>query len=886
MFNRERSIKVWRKTLRKYQSMEDGYVDELENHLCDIIDEMMLQGYSEEEAFKAAVQRIGNSEIISEQYYSEDTKKKGKRPPWKDHPLIPALMTNYIKIALRNIKRSKGFSFINIVGLSLGIAAFLLISLYINHELSYDKYHSKTDDIYRVYTQFIDHHHGDSDKMAICRYGVGPAIKEAMPEVEEMFRFFKSSEVTFQYGNKSHFEETVFAADPTVFDVLDLNVKRKAKNQLLNTASSLVITESAAEKLFGDKEALGQVLLFNGEDELVVEAIIADIPAVSHFHFDFLYSEQAFEKIWQRDMHSWENGSCYTYLLLNEYADPKKIESKLDEFVDDYFSVDRGHQNKYHLLLQNIADIHLYSNFDAELEENNDINNIYLFFSIAMLILLIASLNYINLTTAKSIKRGKEVAIRKTIGATRAFVARQFLSESVIIALLAFGVSIVILWLVLPSFNSFVERSFGLQDLFEGGFLVFAFIFTIAVGLLSGLYPSLIISANKPTTIFTGKSVSGKNASLIRNILVVAQFSISIALIICTLVIDGQMKYILNTDLGYEKEQIVVIETPSTAFRENLDIIKNELRSNPNLAVVSSSSYLPNRIMDQAFFDWPGRPEESYISTYVGFADYDWIDMFEIDIVKGRNFSREFPSDAQGAFLINETAVKALQWDNPLGKELTHWSGITGQVVGVVKDFNFLSLHQEIEPLYIFFEPKVRNYFLTAKISGGTIPGTIEYLSEKWNRFMPGKSFEYNFFDEEFNKQYKDELKMQSLFKVFSMIAIFISALGLLGLASYTTERRTKEIGVRKVLGASVLSVNAMLVKEFTKWVVLSNAIAWPVAYYFMHRWLNDFVYRIDLALWIFVLSAAVALLVAIISVGYQSLKAALSNPVKSLRYE
>lgn len=886
MFNLNKEIKSWKASLRKYQSMEDGYIDELENHLRDEIEELMSGRLSEKDSFTKACETVGNLEKISGQYYADNTKTASKRPPWQDHPFIPALLMNYFKIAVRNIKRSMGYSFINIMGLAIGLTAFILISLYINYELSYDKHHSKNNNIYRIYTQFIDHDHGGMDKMAFCRYGVGPAIKEAMPEVEEMFRFIKTYEVTFQFSNEKYFEEEVFASNPGIFKVLDLKVIKKSTNDLLNSASSIVLTRRAAKKIFGDAEPLGKSLLFNGEYELTVEAVIEDIPTTSHFHFDFLYSEKAFERISQEDMNSWETGSSYTYLLLNEHASPKKVEAKLAEFTDNYFSVDRGHQHKYYLHLQNMADIHLYSNYSAEIEQNNDIDNIYLFAAIALMILFIASLNYINLTTARSLKRGKEVAIRKTIGATRGFVARQFLSESLIIALLAFILSLLLIWVVLSPFNQFVERAFLFTDLLSGWFLLFALGVTVLVGLISGLYPSLVISSYKPTTIFTGVFKSGQKASFIRNILVVAQFSISIALIVCTIIIDGQMKYIINADLGYQKDQIIVMKTPTDEFRNNLELIKNELRSNPNLELVSSSSYLPNEILDQTVLNWPGKPEEIYIGTHVGFADYEWIDMFGIEIVKGRNFSKEYSSDAQGAFLINESAVNALGWEEPLGSELTHWSDVTGKIVGVMKDFNFQSLHQEIEPLYIFFEPKVRNYYLSAKIAGGRIPETINYLEEKWNEFMSGQPFDYTFFDEEFNAQYKDELKLQSLFKVFSFIAIFISALGLLGLASFTTERRTKEIGVRKVMGAKISTILFMFIREFSKWVLISNLIAWPVAYYFMNKWLSDFVYRIDLGLWIFVVSGLLGLFIAVLSVAYQSIKAAVSNPIKSLRYE
>ncbi len=885
MFNLEKEIINWKKKLRKYQSIEDGYADELESHLRDLIDEHISRGISEE-AFKIACKEIGDSEKISSEYYTEDTKALSKRPPWQDHPFIPSLIVNYFKIAARNIKRHKGHSFINIMGLSIGLAAFILISLYVNYELSFDKHHEKIDNIYRVYTQFLDHDHGGMDKMAISRYGVGPAIKDAMPEIENMFRFFRSYEVTFDYDDKKHFEETVFAADPSVFEMLDFNILEKQTQQLLETPSSLVITKSMANKLFGDEGALGKTLLFNGEHELVVEAIIEDIPATSHFHFNFLYSVKGFERVWGRDMFSWERGSCHTYLLLNKNTTPAKIEAKLSEFIDEYFSEERGHQHKYLLHLQNMADIHLYSNYNAEIESNNDIDNIYLFSAIAFMILFIASLNYINLTTAHSLKRGKEVAIRKTIGATRALLSRQFLSESIVIALIAFISSLVILFFILPSFNSYVERSFEFSDIFNEGFLLFVFFTTVLIGLVSGLYPAFIVSSYKPVSIFSGVFGSSQKGSLVRSIFVVIQFSISIALIVCTIVVDGQMKYIINADLGYQKDQIIVIKTPTNDFRNKLDIIKNELRNNSNFELVSSSSYLPNEILDQTDLKWPGMPEEIEIRTYAGFADYDWVDLFGIEIVSGRNFSKDYPSDAQGAFLINEAAVRATGWEEPIGKELIHWNNVTGKVVGVMKDFNFLSLHQEIVPLYIFFEPKVRNYYLTAKIAGGRIPETVEYLEEKWAEFMPGQPFEYSFFDEEFNAQYKDELKLQSLFKVFSFIAIFISTLGLLGLASYTTERRTKEIGVRKIMGADASNILIMFVREFTKWVVIANLIAWPVSYYFMNRWLNDFIYKIDLSIWIFLISGLIGLIVAVISVAYHSIKTAFSNPVEALKYE
>jgi putative ABC transport system permease protein len=651
---------------------------------------------------------------------------------------------------------------------------------------------------------------------------------------------------------------------------------------------TVVLSQKTARKYFGDVNPVGRTVRYMGNYDFRVIAVMQDMPQNSHFVMNLVFPLEAYQKINQYDLSDWRKSSCYTYLLLSEPADPVNLQGKLPALVKKYDTSARSQKHTHHssLFLQPLLRIHLYSQLSGELAANNDIKNIYLFVSIALLILIIACFNYMNLATVHALKRTKEVGIRKTVGAKKGQITFQFLSESFLLTLIACLLSIMAVELALPSFNAFVERELHLSLILNANFLLWLCGLIMIVGFLSGSYPAFFISAFKPLSIFDTLNTKKRGKMSLRNGFVLLQFAISIVLIISTFVVKGQLNFIFTRDVGYQKDQIVTLKIKGEEERKNLDILKTELTEHPDILMASSSTYLPNRISDQTDFNWPGKPEDIEVRCYVSSVDYDYVNLYRIKIIEGRNFSRDFPSDAGGAFLINETALKALGWEDPLAHELIHWSGTTGKVVGVVKDFNYHSLHRKIEPLYLYFEPTVRNYYLSLKISGYNIPETIDFIKKKVETFSPNYPFEYNFFDTIFDEAYKKERRLESLFSVFALIAILVSCLGLFGLAAYNTEKRTKEIGIRKVLGASVPGIVVLLSKEFLKWVIVANIIAWPIAWYGMNNWLQNFAYRIDVGVWTFVLSAMLALVIALLTVSYQAVKAAIANPVDSLRYE
>jgi putative ABC transport system permease protein len=644
------------------------------------------------------------------------------------------------------------------------------------------------------------------------------------------------------------------------------------------------------KKYFGNEEPMGKIINYSTSSSFRVTGVLKNIPGNSHFIMDFVIPFKKYEQLSGLDLSKWNYRICVTYFLLSKEADPAEFLKKIHLIYKQNRPDDVASGNVRKHFLQPLTKIHLHSNCDGELGVNNSIRNIYTFITIAFLILIIASINYMNLATARSVQRGKEVGVRKVIGAQRRQLLQQFLGESAVLTLLAFILSMIIVMLVLPIFNSFTERDIFIN--FGEGlhYLIILIPVVVFVIFFAGSYPALFISSYSPVSVLRGSFRGSSPGKRLRSLLVVLQFTISIVLIFSSLVIKTQLNFVRNADVGYNKDQIVVLRTNKES-QPKLETIKTELKRNQNILAVSSSTYLPSQIDDQTNLDWPGRPKDlAYFDIYLNIVDYDFVDLYGIKITKGRNFSQDFPDDANGAFIFNEALVKTLGWETPTGREVTRprfrEKSIKGKVVGVVKNFNFHSLHRNIQPLYLFLGPTERQYLLSVKLKGKNIPAALNFLERKMKEFAPSYPFEYRFFDEIFDRAYKSEQNLGVMFNSFSLLAIFIASLGLFGLAAFTAEQRTKEIGIRKVLGAKVTSIVALLSKEFSKWVILANLIAWPVAGYVMYRWLQRFAYRISLELWIFVLSAAIALIIAVLTVIFQALKAAKTNPVNSLKYE
>ncbi len=787
------------------------------------------------------------------------------------------MFKNYLKVAIRIIGRHKGYSLINMAGLAVGLAAFILIALYVQYELSFDKYHEKSNRIYRVVRP----------GRAVTPPPLGPTLMQEFPEVLSAARIIMSQNVLVSPGEEHFLEDKVYWVDPETFEIFSIPFMKGDPKTALNDPSAILLSAGTAVKYFGSNDPMGKVLRIGERHVYKVSGIFLDMPANSHFVMDVVLPLTSYFQITSNDMTSWYKNYIYTYFLLHEGVDPDSLENKFPALLKKFKYKGSEIENRDipTWSAQPLSKIHLHSHLRQEIEANNDVKYILLFSSIAFLILFIACVNYMNLATARSVQRGKEVGMRKVVGARRSQLVKQFLGESTALTLLAMVISIIIVLLALPAFNRLVERQLSLNPATNPQLLLGLVVIIIFVGLFAGSYPSMVISGFRPISVLSGAYIRSSKGSGLRNILVLSQFSITIILIVCTLTVKKQLNFVKNTDVGYSKEQIITLSVRDKAVRQNIQTIKTELMRYSDVTAVATSDNLPNNIDNFTHPDWLNTDPDADIPIYYNTADYDFIRLFDMKIVEGRNFSMDFPSDKKGAFLVNEAAVKAAGWESPIGREIVHWRGDTGKIVGIMEDFHLHSFHRPIDPLYIFLDENDFSY-ISVKTKSANIPATIDYVKGVMKKFSPKYPFVYSFFDDLFEKAYQTEQRMFAIFGSFAVLAIIIACLGLFGLTSFATEQQTKEIGIRKVLGASIGGIITQLMSNFLKWVIVGNLIAWPIAYFAMTKWLQNFAYRTGIGIWTFVVPAALVFIIALCTTSYQSIKAAMANPVDSLRYE
>ena len=797
------------------------------------------------------------------------------------------MFKNYLKIAFRNIGQHKVYSFINIFGLAVGLACLILILLFMQHELSFDTYHEKADQIFRLVKEEISPDSKRTYKSLLTPMALVPTLKEECPEIIAATRL-KNTSTVISFGEKNFLEKRIYFAEPDLLKIFSFDLEKGDPETALKDPRSIVLTREMSEKYFGSQDPMGKTLTVDGTYQLTVTGVLKNIRKNSHFIMDFVIPLDAYLLTEGDQITAWGTNIFRSYILLREDADPKQLESKFPAIIKKVLKRDLNYEGPVtvRLFTQPLSKIHLYSHYGGELTANSDIRYIYLFTIIALLILTMSCINYVNLATARAARRSKEVGIRKVVGAKRLHLIKQFLGESFLLTFIAFVIAIFIVEITLPGFNSLIEKDLSFNIINNFQFALGLFVLMVIVGVLAGGYPALAISSFKPITIVGGQHSSGPKGAALRNLLVLAQFTISIILIICTVVVNSQLGFIRHRDMGYSKDNILVMPIRNNEVRNKLDVVKTELLRNPDILSVSASNALPNDV-DWGFpADWPGKAENVKLIFYAGFVDYDFIDLYQLKLVEGRNFSRDFPSDEKGAYILNESAVKTLGWESPLGREFGSETR-RGKIVGIIKDFHLLSLHEKIQPLFYYLEPDNRfKDYISVKISGNRIPGTIAFLEKKMKTFSPTYPFEYRFFDEIFDRAYITEQKLASTFSICALVTILIACLGLLGLASFTAEQKTKEIGIRKVMGATVSGIILLLSKKFTRWVLAANIIAWPIAYVAMKQWLQSFAYRTTLGIEIFILSGLLALMIALGTISYQSFRAAAANPVESLRYE
>jgi putative ABC transport system permease protein len=803
------------------------------------------------------------------------------------------MFKNYLIVAWRNLKRNKAYSALNVLGLAAGLAVFILIMLFVRTELGYDRYHANGRNIYRVVQEQPGNVYLGSNVFAVTPGPLAAAMVQDFPEVLAATRIDNWGNVLVRVGEKSFLESEIHWADPQTFEIFSFPIVRGEGGPALKNPFSVLLSESAAARFFGGDDPVGRTLVLQAYEmnaEFQVAGVFRDIPANSHFTLNVVAPFETMGRIQQTDLTRWGNNSYYTYILLRDGADPKALEAKLVPFIAKY-EAERGwkHDSQHsRYFLQALTGIHLHSRANFDFGLIGDGRFVFLFASIAVLVLAIACVNYMNLATARSLKRAKEVGLRKVVGAGKGQLVRQFLGDAMVLSFLALVLAVGLVLAALPAFRRFVERDIVFDPFRDAALMPALVLLAAVVGAVAGSYPALFVSGFRPVSSIKGTGAARAKGRGLRNALIVFQFSASIALIICTVVVGGQLAFIRNTDMGYDRDQIVVL-TPRGGVRTGLEAFKNELRSNPAVVRVASSSCLPNNVTSSTHAQWPGRPEDLEIPIYVVDADYDFPELFGLELVRGRSFSRDFPSDAGGAFLINEAAQRALGWDDPIGREFGRKgrdsAEAKGRIVGVLKDFHMHSLHLSIMPLYISLDPARANR-ISIKLRGGDIPAAMASIRRTWEKFAPEYPFEFSFFDQIFDRAYRTERRLGTMFGAFAGLAVLIACLGLLGLAAFAAEQKTKEIGIRKVLGASTSGVIALLSRDFMKWVAVANVVAWPIGYFAMRSWLSHFAYRIDLTVPMFLGAALAAFLIAGAVISVQTYRAAAANPADSMRYE
>ncbi|MBC7864868.1 MAG: ABC transporter permease [Bacteroidia bacterium] len=788
------------------------------------------------------------------------------------------MFRNYIKIAVRNLLRQKFYSAINILGLAIGLACFILIGLWVKDELSYDTHFKNSKRIYRLANDLVTG--GISNPMAAAEPLIADQLRKDYPEVENTTRVSQVASL-LSYKGKDFYEEKSYYADSTFFSLFDHEFVRGNPATALHSNEAVVITENMAQKLFGSEDPLGKTILLSNSKtkDTARPRIIAGV-IKNYSHKSHLTPEVIISKFKKRDMFE------YVYIQLREDYDAERFKTKIWPALFEFWKKDYGPDNQYlDLILQPLESIHLEPHLNFEIEPGGNKTHIYVFSVIGIFILLIAAINYMNLATARSYNRSKEVGMRKVLGSSKKQLIIQFLAESIVLSLLALVFALALVEIILPFFNDFSEKKLSL-NLIDPATLLTVFLLALSVGVVAGAYPAFFISSFVPVKALKKTGDHSKNKPTLRKALVIVQFSLSIIMIIATMVVSDQLDFVKNKNLGFNKDQVLLVELSDPLIRKKSDILKEELLKNPDISNVAASLTIPVGGLNR--FDYDFERSTGMTPTLISAmsVDYNYIDMMGIKIIDGTGFEKSMADhlDSSIFMLVNEAAVKFFEWKKPVGKKIGKRYK-KGNCLGVVKNFHIASLHEAIEPMVLVLGKRNFNW-LSIKISGKNIPKTISYVENKFKSMSSGYPFSYSFLDESFNKQYKEEEKRNVLFSCFACICIFISCLGLMGLASFATHQRTKEIGVRKISGASVSEIVYLLSKDFIRLVLIALIIAIPVAYYAMNQWLQNFAYHTTINWLIFVFSGLTAIIIALLTISFHTIKAANQDLVAVLKCE
>lgn len=809
------------------------------------------------------------------------------------------MLRNHLKIAYRNLVKYKFISGINLFGLTVGLTCCLLILAYIIHELSFDKYNAGANNIYRVERTFLNPETKEKSlELGSIAPPYAPYLLNDFKEIKGLTRLLSNGRTAFKYEDKMFYETDVYFADESLPSFFKIEMLKGNPAKALANPYSVMLTEAIAKKYFGNDEPLDKMIRLDNQLTCKVAGVYKAFPAAAHLHpgilisFNTLKDSAVYGEAGLRT--NWGNNSFLTYIKLPENYNPKNLEAQFPAFQNRYIPIDGDGKIKpsdYSLLtLKKLTDIHLYSHTDYEAEENGDIKRVYIFSAIALFILLIACINYMNLSTARSVLRAKEIGVRKVAGARRPELIAQFLSESVLVSWMATILAFVLTWLAMPWMNKLSGQALSIGILLNWKIIVPVLLVPFIVGILSGIYPALFLSSFQPIKVLKGFMKVGKGNISFRKVLVVVQFSISIVLIIATAIVIQQLRYIQNKSLGYDKDRVLTLAYTS-ALDDKFESFRTSLLSNSSVRAVARSSRIPTgRLLDamgsRINLGDSSVPTKADIKFVI--VDEDYLPAYGIQTVSGRNFSKDFGMDTS-SFMINEAAVKVLGLKtaaDAVGKEFAYGRR-TGRIVGVMNDFHFESLHQRILPL-VFYMPRQNGSYgsISIKVAGGQLPSTLAFIEKTWKATLPEIPYDYSFLDSRFEKIYDSETKQGTIFTVFAFIAIFIACLGLLGLSAFAISQRVKEIGIRKVLGADAGAIVGLLSKDFLKLVVIAALIAFPIAWFAMNKWLDDFAYHTSIVWWVFVVAGCLAAAIAFLTIAFQALKVANANPVKSLRTE
>ena len=880
-FDLERAIAEWKRSLRGSPAFEDGQVSELEACLRDEYHELAGQGTEPEEAFRRSVLAMGSAAEAGVEFYKAKRSRRSARPPWQPPRFIPALVWSYVWIAMRKIRRQKGYAFINIAGLAVGLACSLLMMLWVREELAFDRFHANRDSIYRLITE-------TRNETAVALDGraptpLGPAVKAEFPEVQDFCRYRTNKSYGVRLGDKALYDAVIGIADPSFFTMFSFPFLKGDPKTALDGPRSVVVTESLARTFFGDEDPMGKLLTIT-RDPYTVTGVIRDVPKNSHLHFACVIPIVNMHEYHHVDFGNWNSMFFYCYVRLAPRAVPGEAITKMSGFLAKSMN-----KSNIALRIQPLKDVHLRSDFAFDLDNyaQGSASTLTLFSIAAAAILLLACINFMNLATARSAGRAKEVGLRKVTGARRSDIIRQFLGESLVLSYLGLGLALLLLWAVLPLFNGLAGKQLAFARLFDPGLLAAILGVTLLAGLVAGSYPALYLAGFEPVRVLKGTFFGGERGqAVLRKGLVVLQFSLTVFFIIGTIVVDKQLKFIRAKNLGIDTHQVVLMGLRARGLKE---AILADSR------ILSGSQSMPPGSAPRAATDvsWEGKSPEDHTPFFPVRVDPDYLRTFRAEMAEGRFFSKETASDRKEAVVVNETAARAMGAGSAVGKRLAitamSMEGATETntytVVGVMKDFHQDSLRRAIEPM-VFTDDGDEGPWLNLRISPTSIAETMKFLEATWKAFVPDFPFTFQFLDDKIDVFYQQDRRARSILGAFTVLALFTACLGLIGLASFIAEKRTKEIGIRKVLGASARGLVLIQSREFLAWVLAANAVALPAAYFAAGRWLLGFAYRVRPGVAPALLAVAFSLTIAFLSVAYKAIQAARANPVDSLKYE